>query len=152
MSDPLERERRLLWTLVIQGDPSLYLSVTHGPDLSHEGGETVWKALLTPSEMDALEERIVQEGLSVERIRQSRSEIREAESKDWSHIEMSDFDPTQMAYRTRKCPTCFWFHPTTPQQCGLDDWPMEVRTGALAVQKARTDKDVCEIHGGQDVQ
>lgn len=144
----LVKARRLLWTLLIRGESALCMRVQHGPPLQHNGGETLWKVILTPSEMDALERSIQEKGLRVVRIRQSRNEIRESQPEGVHFTaSLSDFDPTQIVYRTPDCPFCFFFFPQGEEQCGVDNWPAESVVAAQKVVKAQADLVKCSLHG-----
>jgi hypothetical protein len=146
----LAKEHRLLWTLRVRGETSVHLRVSHGPPLEHRGGETVWKALFTEAEMDDAESFLVSQGLSVEKMRQGRQEIRDEQPDPLLTATLSDFDPSQMVYRTAECPQCYYFHPQTPKQCGVDDWPPEVMKASLQLDKAVSDLRRCTEHRSPD--
>ena len=144
----LAKERRLLWSLLVRGDAEVYLRVSHGPPLDHQGGETLWKALFTPSEMDAAEAYLTGQGLTVQRMRQGRQEIRDSQPEAVHFTAaLSDFDPTQIVYRAPECPLCYYFQPQSRNQCGVEDWPPESVKASRNVAKAVEDLARCPVHG-----
>lgn len=138
---------RLLWTFIVRGAGVVDLQVKHGPPLNHTGGETVWKALLTEAEVAEVEAYLQSRNLTLERLRQSREDIRQT-----SPFTVSSLAETEGVYKTVGCPLCFFFHPQGENQCGVRDWPPESVKASLSHPKCIADLDACTLQRGSEIE
>jgi len=143
----LDRQNRVLWTLLIRGTQSILVQIPHGPPLHHSGmKESLWKVLLTPHEMSLLEDDLLQKGLTVTKIRQAGPPSEGA----LPEVSLNDLDSSQMVYHTEQCPRCFYFAPQYETQCGVNHWPTESLTVAKRMPRAVEDFENCPLRSTKE--
>lgn len=127
MNDP---ETKRTWTFVILGGEPFQAQIAGHPRLDHDGQRTLWKAHATVPQVIEIEAAIKKHGGQVSKFTEYEGTAQ----------------PVQRAsevFRTRACPTCFWYEPQDERQCGIEVWPEETVEAALAQPKAAQDRSNC---------
>lgn len=103
-----------LYTVTLHGGEAVILQFSGNPGFEHRGGTSVAHLVLNEQEVDQLKGLGVLYGITV------RVRLMEGQAGPTGELPEND-----LTWRTVACPTCPWFEPNKPGNCGLTAWPSE---------------------------
>lgn len=104
----------VLYTVSLKGGRPLAVQFQGNPGLEHGGGMSVVHLVLNPREVEQLKGLCLLNGIAVQ--------VRAMDGQAGPSGELPQEDLT---WKTVACPTCPWFEPHKPGNCGLTAWPRE---------------------------